>query len=277
MSSGRHRPGAIVPADQDAVDEWTSDDPLPWPSGYQQDQIESAVALWQLGTHDVIERSAIALMAADDAPDLERRFGGRAAVQFDGQTVRCRTCDLRWTAAPDYPYVNATDRGDGVCVACFLMPVTLAIAGLPNVPVRRPPFAALPSGPCPECNGTGAVEVGKHTCGTGPDGYYGAHEPGCGLEPCPRGCPYVEPVPAVPACSTCRDTGQVVVPDGDGQGASDQACPNPACSTPYPVPVSPQSCPACGSETRSEPGLVPGGSGRPVTCGHDWHDDDAPF
>lgn len=25
--------------------------------------------------------------------------------------------------------------------------------------------------------------VGEHTCGTGPDGYYGAHEPGCGYEP----------------------------------------------------------------------------------------------
>lgn len=25
-------------------------------------------------------------------------------------------------------------------------------------------------------------EVGHHTCGTGPDGHYGAHEPGCGYE-----------------------------------------------------------------------------------------------
>lgn len=25
-------------------------------------------------------------------------------------------------------------------------------------------------------------ETGKHTCGTGPDGYYGLHEPGCGYE-----------------------------------------------------------------------------------------------
>lgn len=25
--------------------------------------------------------------------------------------------------------------------------------------------------------------VNKHTCGTGPDGYYGAHEPGCGSIP----------------------------------------------------------------------------------------------
>lgn len=28
-----------------------------------------------------------------------------------------------------------------------------------------------------------AVDVGEHTCGTGRDGHYGAHEPGCGLEP----------------------------------------------------------------------------------------------
>lgn len=46
---------------------------------------------------------------------------------------------------------------------------------------------------CPECHGTGEVEVEGHTCGTGPEGYYGAHEPGCGSEPCPRGCPYVPP------------------------------------------------------------------------------------
>jgi hypothetical protein len=25
-------------------------------------------------------------------------------------------------------------------------------------------------------------EVGQHTCGTGPEGHYGAHEPGCGFE-----------------------------------------------------------------------------------------------
>ena len=28
-----------------------------------------------------------------------------------------------------------------------------------------------------------ASEVDEHTCGTGPDGYYGHHEPGCGLIP----------------------------------------------------------------------------------------------
>jgi hypothetical protein len=27
------------------------------------------------------------------------------------------------------------------------------------------------------------LEVDRHTCGTGPEGHYGAHEPGCGLEP----------------------------------------------------------------------------------------------
>ena len=26
-------------------------------------------------------------------------------------------------------------------------------------------------------------DVGRHTCGTDPGGHYGAHEPGCGLEP----------------------------------------------------------------------------------------------
>lgn len=32
-------------------------------------------------------------------------------------------------------------------------------------------------------NGWLVEMVGKHTCGTGPDGHYGAHEPGCGYEP----------------------------------------------------------------------------------------------
>jgi hypothetical protein len=45
--------------------------------------------------------------------------------------------------------------------------------------------------PCPECGGTGAVEARGCNCGVGPSGYYGTHESGCGLEPCPRGCPYV--------------------------------------------------------------------------------------
>lgn len=26
------------------------------------------------------------------------------------------------------------------------------------------------------------IDTGRHTCGTGPGGHYGAHEPGCGLE-----------------------------------------------------------------------------------------------
>jgi len=29
-------------------------------------------------------------------------------------------------------------------------------------------------------------DVGEHTCGTGPSGYYGAHEAGCGLVPMVR-------------------------------------------------------------------------------------------
>ena len=48
---------------------------------------------------------------------------------------------------------------------------------------------------CPECHGTGEVWTDPHvcTCGTGPSGYYGMHEPGCGAEPCPAGCPYTPP------------------------------------------------------------------------------------
>lgn len=32
-------------------------------------------------------------------------------------------------------------------------------------------------------NGYLVLSVNEHTCGTGPDGHYGAHEPGCGYEP----------------------------------------------------------------------------------------------
>jgi hypothetical protein len=42
--------------------------------------------------------------------------------------------------------------------------------------------------PAGECDGTGAIWGDKCTCGTGPSGYHGAHEPGCGSEPCPAGC-----------------------------------------------------------------------------------------
>lgn len=41
---------------------------------------------------------------------------------------------------------------------------------------------------CRECIGEGVIPVDSCTCGAGPGGYYGAHEPGCGFEPCPAGC-----------------------------------------------------------------------------------------
>ena len=47
--------------------------------------------------------------------------------------------------------------------------------------------------PCPECDGNGYVEGPGCNCGVGPAGYYGMHERYCGLEPCPRGCPFVAP------------------------------------------------------------------------------------
>jgi hypothetical protein len=30
------------------------------------------------------------------------------------------------------------------------------------------------------------LNIGRHNCGVGPDGHYGIHEPGCGLEPLER-------------------------------------------------------------------------------------------
>ena len=52
--------------------------------------------------------------------------------------------------------------------------------------------------PCLICSGRGWTEIDHCTCGTGPSGYYGMHERHCGLEPCPRGCPFVAPGPARP-------------------------------------------------------------------------------
>lgn len=52
--------------------------------------------------------------------------------------------------------------------------------------------------PCPTCSGRGWIESDHCNCGTGPSGYYGMHERHCGLEPCPRGCPFVAPGPAKP-------------------------------------------------------------------------------
>ena len=47
--------------------------------------------------------------------------------------------------------------------------------------------------PCPACGGNGYVEGPRCNCGVGPAGYYGMHERYCGMEPCPRGCPFVAP------------------------------------------------------------------------------------
>ena len=48
--------------------------------------------------------------------------------------------------------------------------------------------------PCPICHGTGAVAGGPgcNCAGGTPESSY-MHEPTCGLEPCPRGCPFVPP------------------------------------------------------------------------------------
>jgi hypothetical protein len=47
---------------------------------------------------------------------------------------------------------------------------------------------------CPECHGTGEVWTDPHVCTCGPAGLDGyGHEPGCGAEPCPAGCPFNPP------------------------------------------------------------------------------------
>jgi len=61
---------------------------------------------------------------------------------------------------------------------------------LPLDPADEGTVTVSRSCPAGECDGTGAVwpEPERCTCGTGPSGYYGMHEPGCGSEPCPAGC-----------------------------------------------------------------------------------------
>lgn len=54
-----------------------------------------------------------------------------------------------------------------------------------------------PAPRCPDCNDTGVIWFDTGTPGTplycgGCSGYPGIrHEPACGTEPCPNGCPYV--------------------------------------------------------------------------------------
>lgn len=47
-----------------------------------------------------------------------------------------------------------------------------------------------PAGACPDCGGSGVVEA-PTDCGGCSGLVSPAHEPGCGVEPCPRGCPVV--------------------------------------------------------------------------------------
>jgi hypothetical protein len=61
---------------------------------------------------------------------------------------------------------------------------------------------------CPECNGWGWIESDRCTCGTGPSGHYGMHEPHCGLEPCPRGCPFIPPAPSCGCPCGCPAPGK---------------------------------------------------------------------
>jgi hypothetical protein len=92
------------------------------------------------------------------------------------------------------------------------------------------------------------------------------------------------PEPGIPMCDRWY-AGVAVRPwirylDGCLCGVSAQALPQqhgPRCPVRRQSWVRDQasSCPACGSEERSEAGYVPGASGQPVTCASDWHDDDA--
>ncbi len=44
---------------------------------------------------------------------------------------------------------------------------------------------------CETCGGTGVIDVSRCTCAYPDTGAQNQHEPYCGLEPCPNGCPIV--------------------------------------------------------------------------------------
>lgn len=41
---------------------------------------------------------------------------------------------------------------------------------------------------CPDCKGTGLIDIDECNCAVGPSGYYGMHERYCGTDACPNGC-----------------------------------------------------------------------------------------
>lgn len=79
-----------------------------------------------------------------------------------------------------------------------LIPDAASAARLREAMAANPDASEVPLEPCrcPECGGTGAIDVNRCTCGAGPGSYAGMHERYCGLEPCPAGCEFKPPASA---------------------------------------------------------------------------------
>jgi hypothetical protein len=71
------------------------------------------------GTETVFRRAAVILAARPGAPELERMLGIRAALDLEGQDVRCRDCRKTWQCQPAEPCYEAGPDG-GLCLACML-------------------------------------------------------------------------------------------------------------------------------------------------------------
>ena len=99
----------------------------------------------------------------NQCPDLLRRTSGAPQLDALGRPYRCEL---------GIGHGGSVHAGGGV-----------------TWPVRQS---------CPECNGTGAVEGPGCNCDAPDDGTGYRHRPYCGLEPCPRGCPFVPAAPSTP-------------------------------------------------------------------------------
>lgn len=99
--------------------------------------------LWLTTLPDAARRAAVILRAREDAPELERAFGAKAAAELIGQSVRCVSCGRQWEATVEDPYLNPEyphyagpgddspaepDGKSGYCASC----VTLVLSRHPD-------------------------------------------------------------------------------------------------------------------------------------------------
>lgn len=128
------------------------------------------------GIQDLTRQAATQLVELSDAVDPERCAADLRAALGSSGVRQCRLC-----GCTDENCAQCVIRtGEpcswvepDLCSACPSSAVTMdGRAGVPTEPQERYGVA----------NGYLFEYVNHHTCGTGPNGHYGAHEPGCGQE-----------------------------------------------------------------------------------------------